>query len=598
MAHSRRIFRPTIVSRATAYDEQPVEGEFVIPEDLTALSLTDLDTLHDQAVEAFNAIYQDGQATLDDDAMEALRSLRTGLDAIRTQQDALRAVEEERATEAAELAAAITPVEASEDTPEETPAEEEPAAEEEPEEAPAEEEPEAIAASGRREVRVNLNSIRSRQQTRTPAPQPTSGQRTMRDIVHAAPNLSGFRDGQGMNWSDMGLAVDRLLQTYPSKQYEQAARAGAQMRQQFGLATFTKEFDPDLIIRNPQDGEHVQEVLQRAADPSRLPGGTLTAAGWCAPSTVIYDLCEMESRDGLYDLPEVNAPRGGIRNTLGPSFATLYNDIGFSYTEAEAIAGDWDGLGGGSKPCFVVDCPDFTDTRLRLDGLCITAGLLQRRGYPELIARVLRGAMVAHDHRVSSGKVAAVAAASTAVSMPADQVGAAAPLLTAVELQTEHYRESRRLSRTALLEGVFPFWARGAIRADLARRLGLAEFDVTDARIDGWFRQRGIAPQFIYNWQGIAASTPASGRTSYPTSVDFLLYAAGTWVALGSDVITLDTVYDSTLLGTNDYTALFSEEGWNVMQTCEDSRKVTVPICPDGATHIGVAIDCDGSTGA
>ncbi len=65
-----------------------------------------------------------------------------------------------------------------------------------------------------------------------------------------------------------------------------------------------------------------------------------------------------------------------------------------------------------------------------------------------------------------------------------------------------------------------------------------------------------------------------------------------------SQIITLDTVYDSTLLGSNDFTALFSEEGWLVAKRGHDSRKVSVPICPDGATHAGIAIDCDGSAGA
>ena len=75
----------------------------------------------------------------------------------------------------------------------------------------------------------------------------------------------------------------------------------------------------------------------------------------------------------------------------------------------------------------------------------------------------------------------------------------------------------------------------------------------------------------------------------------FLLYAAGTWVKGGTDVITLDTIYDSVLLGQNDYIALFSEEGWLVAQRCPDSRVVSVGVCPDGATAAGVDIACDGS---
>jgi hypothetical protein len=57
-------------------------------------------------------------------------------------------------------------------------------------------------------------------------------------------------------------------------------------------------------------------------------------------------------------------------------------------------------------------------------------------------------------------------------------------------------------------------------------------------------------------------------------------------------------VYDSVNLGTNDFTALFSEEGWLVAKLCNDSRAVTVNICPDGATHGGVSIDCNGAAAA
>ena len=191
-------------------------------------------------------------------------------------------------------------------------------------------------------------------------------------------------------------------------------------------------------------------------------------------------------------------------------------------------------------------------------------------------------------------KIAAIAAGSTAITMPAGQVGTIAPILTSIELQVEHYRDAHRLSRNTTLEAVFPFWVRGAVRSDLSRRLGVDLISVPNARIDGWFRDAGINPQFVYNWQGLG-STAASGFTSWPSEVDFLLYAAGTWVGGGSDVITLDTVYDSVMLGQNDYTALFTEEGWLTAKRGHDSRLVTVPICADGATGAGVDIDCDGT---
>jgi hypothetical protein len=48
-----------------------------------------------------------------------------------------------------------------------------------------------------------------------------------------------------------------------------------------GIATIRKDYPTDLIARSVTD----DQVLERAADQHRLPGGSLVAAGgWCAPS--------------------------------------------------------------------------------------------------------------------------------------------------------------------------------------------------------------------------------------------------------------------------------------------------------------------------
>jgi hypothetical protein len=326
----------------------------------------------------------------------------------------------------------------------------------------------------------------------------------------------------------------------------------------------------------------------------------VASGGWCAPSEVLYDLLEGESRDGLISLPEVGVSRGGIMFTKGPTYQEIYDKVGFTFTEQQDIDGEYqpgtlptDPNVVGPKPCYHIECPEFEEARLDVAGLCITAGLLMQRSYPEVLARTLRGALIAHDHKMSATFINEIVAGSTPVSLPTPQVGATAPLLTAIELQVEHYRYVQRLSRTTTLEAVFPFWVHGVVRSDLSRRLGLAEFDVSDSRIDGWFRDRGISPQFVYDWQPLTGA--AGAFVAWPATVSFLLYAAGTWVRGSSDVITLDTIYDSVMLGTNDFTALFTEEGWFVAKRGWDSRVVTVPIAADGATHAGVLIEHNGT---
>lgn len=616
---ARTITRLGRVARlATQYEDQSEKQDegtsFEIPEDLSGLDDEALAALHTEAVQHFDALYGDG-SNLSDQDIEALAALTDGIEMLNAEQAQREEQAAARAEKAAELAARVRgkgeedadSAEAPEDgegedteataaAEEESEADGEGDGEEQPQE---QREPEVVAASGRRgPVRVNLSGRARRGHT---PPEENRGATGVRSVMFAN-DAPGLRDGQGIDFMDAARALDRRLMGFNVQPYESARRAGRALREQFSLATIRKPFNDDQIIKN-SDPEHVAEVLARVTDERNTPKQSLVASGgWCAPSEVLYDnLLELESRDGLFSLPEVGVNRGGFQFTRGPSFRDIYDGTGFSYTEQQDRQGlygtDESGVGNdteGSKPCYHVECPPFEEARLNVAGLCITAGLLQARGYPEVIARTIRGALVAHDHKMAARRINAVAAGSDPVAMPAGQVGATAPLLTAVELQVEHYRYVHRISRSTTLEAVFPLWTHGAIRADLARRLGVDMISVPNSRINAWFAERGVAPQFVYNWQDITGD--AAEFTAWPNEVEFLLYPAGAWVAGSGDVITLDTIYDSVNLGTNDYTALFTEESWLVARMGPESRRVAVPLDATGATHAGVLINHDGTS--
>src|SRR5699024_10931415 len=101
------------------------------------------------------------------------------------------------------------------------------------------------------------------------------------------------------------------------------------------------------------------------------------------------------------------------------------------------------------------------------------------------------------------------------------------------------------------------------------------------------------SPQFVYNWQDINGVT-AGEMTGWPTEVTFLMYPAGTWVRSTSDIITVDTLFDSTQLGQNDYTALFTEEGWLLLPMGHRCRAVAVAKGADASTAAGIDIACNG----
>lgn len=593
----------------TDYNDQSAEenenentGEvFEIPAELGDLSDSELEALRGHAVTNFDAIYGDGKG-LDDEALEALAQLTEGLERIQGEQSVRGEAAAEREAKAAELVARIRPPEdtAEENSEEETPDEESIDGDVTGEN--AESAPEMIAASAKSNS-INIATVRSRAGHRVLPKKAEPTYTGIKDLVRSSGEGTGFSPGEGVDWMGAASIVQRRLQLFSPAQYAAAQRSNTHLRQQMGVITINKPIPNELTITN-NDPQHVEDVLRRAADESRLEGNSLVAAGgWCAPSETMYGLVELESRDGIFSLPEVGVTRGGFSRTLGPDFSEIYAlSTGFKYTEEQDIAGtygvDANGIGNdtaGSKPCVRIGCPEFQEFRLGVEGICVSAGLLQMRGYPELIARVMRGILVAHDHRVAGRNLGEVVQGSTAIVMPDQGGGALAPVLDAIEKQVEQYRYKHRISRATTFEAVFPYWVRGLIRTDLAKRNDVGYLAVSDAQIAAWFATRGIAPQFVYNWQDLPGNEATF--TAWPQSVKFLLYPAGTWVRGMTDLISVDTLFDSTLLSTNDQIALFTEEGTMIVKMSHDSRVVTVPVCPNGAYAAAVDFECDQAFG-
>ena len=598
-------------------DQSPSEDTVLeVPEDLTTLSDTEVESLLSQATEAFSNLYGDGAAEFSDTELEALEGLTGAIETLRGEGDKRKEAARERAQKAADFAVRVNGETVSEDDVEDvevttsTPGEgeaadagaasadtEELAAEAETPEADKDDEETVTASAAPKARRVNLAGIKSRQR---PPQREEPTEMKIEDVLVASANVPGKEPGAGLNWLGAADIVENRLKSFNKSSFDAAARSGRHIRQQMSVATVRRDYAPELTVENDSP-DSVEAAMKFAVDESRLPGGSLVASGgWCAPSETIYDFMETETREGLFSIPEINVARGGIRYSNGADFTDLFANLStatWDVSEEQDIAGDYQGTGSESdKPCLKIDCPDFVEARLRLAGLCLSAGLLQQRGYPEHIARTIRGTLVAHDHLTSGKILKAIQDGSDPVVMPTGLVGATAPLLTALELQAQHYRTVARMSTTASLEAVFPSWVKGLIRADLARRQGVDMIAVTDAQITGWFTALGLNAQFVYNFHDLQGES--TDLTAYPDTVPVLMYAAGTWVRGAQDVITLDTVYDSNTLRQNDYTALFTEEGYLVAKRGHDSRYITIPVCPNGSTNIGELIACDGTAQA
>lgn len=445
--------------------------------------------------------------------------------------------------------------------------------------------------------------------------------------LNAVASIGGYSAGQQLeSFSDAARALSTQLERYQSLT---AGRARGSKRfagktrpvtvydrddpgRRFDMRSFVRhniaelrrEFPTELRVDEQLGNGYA--VAEYAANERRLPGGGLiqsvaqsvrngrsltAAAGWCAPSDVIYDLMELESLDGMLDVPEIQTTRGGWQIPIdgGPDFATIYNSIGNAgdthLTEAEV-------MDDTTKVCTEIPCPPFEDIRLGVDYMCLTGGLLQRRGYPEVVARFTRGATVALAHKINFGVIAAIVSGSGAANIiPQDPNGddAASALLAAVDLAIVDAKYRNRMGFATTMEVVLPWWVLVQIRAALGRRRGVEGWQVTNAEVLSWFADRNAVPRFVYDWQDYGAGLAIgpggpTPLTRLPLTVDFCLYPAGTWVKPVQDVVSLDTIYDSTLLSTNQYTAVFVEDGWAVMQMGPISRLYRVNVDPGGVT--------------
>jgi hypothetical protein len=458
-------------------------------------------------------------------------------------------------------------------------------------------EPVLVASAGRRSSVAA--AARGAGQPTVPARRKTSGELGKGTHLVAAAEVAGVAAGADMTWDAFGRAAEARFNSLPK-------RAGASRSQQLISSLKIDTTDERLVASASAgaDTADIDEAMNWAISNKRLAAETgedhLTAAGWCAPSETLYDLLDFTSEDGILNLPGITVTRGGVRFSLGPDFTAMWGTNGAasgigSQTEAQNIAGT-------VKPVVNIPCPAFTDHRMGVDFIYLTGDILSAKGYPEAYTDFTRKALKAFAHYQNFKTIADMVAASVPVTMVAPAAGGAASqnLLGSVELQVIDMRYKNRMAENAPVEVVLPLWVKGVIRSDLAKRTAVEDASaVTDAQIVSYFADRGAAVQFVYDWQdaftGVGAGFgAATAILSWPTTVNFLIYPAGTFVQANSDVIELNAVYDSTLLKTNQYVALFLERARLTLLRGFDARVVTVPIPATGTTSASVAYTAAG----
>lgn len=382
-----------------------------------------------------------------------------------------------------------------------------------------------------------------------------------------------------VGFKDIADAIDSVKQGSRVAARPNRANKGSFSAQ--ALAALPRELpnisDPHALVRE----------IERATDQSQLPGESLLAAGgWCAPSETLYDFCDVPDATDLISLPEISINRGGVRWPNEPDISAILAGFQFFFTETELEDTDEDGAPTAIKECVEIPCPDtFTELRLNAVGYCVEAGILQDQGWPELTEWFMRSLAAEHLKAISRRTILDMVAGSGTVKVvPATgQIGVASSFLNSLTLMAVNLRLQKGLSRNAVIEFVAPNWVPDAIRADLTMQ-GMDGFAVTDAQIQTWLSARYLSPQWVADWQSRATNLPGDLATLvWPSTVDVVMYPAGTWFRAMSNVIEMGVMYPKEQLQVNRYTRFFTEDAIAVGKRCNQSINVRIPICPSGA---------------
>jgi hypothetical protein len=406
-----------------------------------------------------------------------------------------------------------------------------------------------------------------------PAPQ-VPGKRLS---ITASVDIPGIEAGTSLDLDTLVSSVQRRAKVMPVSRTGDTSGGAI-------VATVQQQFEHTVDDRTSpaQMDELVAFLTSQDKQQALVAGG-----GWCAPSELTYNFFNIATSDGLIDLPTVGISRGGIKYPVSPSMADVQLApfvSGFSNASVPWLWTETDDqatvTGTPNKPCYRIPCPSFSETRLECYGVCVTAGNLTDDAYPELTANTLRLVMTAHAHAMNTRLIATMVGLSSAAVTGGELTGAAAAsdpvtqILGATELAAIDYREKYAMAGDSVLEVVFPRWVKAVIRAALRHRVAVTEFDETDAEIVALFGGLNVRAQFVADWQvrGAGQFGTATAMTAWPVTLDFMLYAAGTFIKGNGLTLDLGVVRDSTLNAENDFTAAWSEECHLVARVGHESK--------------------------
>ena len=273
------------------------------------------------------------------------------------------------------------------------------------------------------------------------------------DIIplRASVGLDGYSPGEILDRDGLARATMQMLRTFVS------TPAGFSMKQTLASANWGDLYPEERKLGEQLEFDKIHSV--------RGPEALTAAGGWCAPSTIRYDIgalgvTERPVRDAL---TAFNATRGGIQYI--PDISIAETDVSGGITHMTEVE---DEGGTMTKDCVVVECPEFSDVRADIIAACLQAGNLASIAFPELIAawQDLLAVLAARTRESLLLDALKNDAQTTNVTETAQAYGALDGLVYTLLRLAAGFRSRHRLSASAVLRSLAPAWLADVIVAD------------------------------------------------------------------------------------------------------------------------------------
>lgn len=549
----------------------------VIPEDLSALSDTDLTSSIEEHLSAMRLIRENNSEFLGDLTAPAIIEQATAgkaqLAALRAEQDLRVQAQENFSDVVADLTADAVALEADEQP--EAADDDEPAADDDAAEGDAAEaEAEAVAPDADAVVASSAPALR-----RPPAPTRARAGRQDDEAIQgavlvAAAGQDAIRPGTELGPDDFSKAM-----------IEKARRLGRPSKSEHG--TEERYLLASAQYRFPEERRLTSDLESNARKIRALrntEGGSLVASGGlCAPVTNLYTIPQFATtarpvRDAL---PSFNADRGGVNV---PTPTTLAGAAGAITIITEAN----DALGGtfATKSCLDQTCLSYVETTVTIISHCREYGNLNARAWPESIAFENELTMAQHARTAEQYLLDRIKALSINVTQ-ADVYSTIYDLIFAIGKAASGIRYRLRTGDSVRLRALLPSWIPDQMVADAAA----TQFDrfLSRQRVVQILRDAGVEPTFYFDTpttgtsQGFADEVAATALDGYPTVAQWALYVEGAFIHVDGGSLELGLVRDSTLNSTNDF-QMFGETFENVarLAPAQAALWITSTVCPSG----------------